>query len=360
MKIAYKGDIVTKESVLSDSFVVVENGIISYVGKDMPKDCDIVDYSGKYILPGFIDIHCHASALNMATDDPKEVAAYHKSHGTTSMLLTYYRDIPHEKLLKCLEEVKGLVGKSNVIGAHLEGPILNANFGTGYGNPQEFPDKAKYGKYVASGVVKQWTSSPEVDGVPEMIKDIAAAGIVPSIGHSEASYSQVLTAYNAGARLATHIFDATGTTKDESTMAGTEDISFDEACMLMDDMYYEVICDSNWVHVKKEKLALLIKTVGIDRVIAITDSFMSDGNEDSDINVFYMSDGHASLSGSKLTMDRVAENLHGAGYSPVDIAKMTAYNAAKLLRLSDRGEIAAGKRADLLLVSSDMQLIKVL
>ncbi len=360
MQVSYKGNIVTKEKVLTDSFVTVENGIITYIGKDRPKDGEIVDYSGKYVMPGFIDIHCHASALNMATDDPKEVAEYHKSHGTTSMLLTYYRDVPHEKLLTCLEQVKGLIGKSNVIGAHLEGPILNASRGTGSGLPQAFPDKNKYVKYIESGVVKQWTSSPEVDGVADMIKDISAAGIVPAIGHSDASYAQVKEAYLAGARLTTHMFDAMGTTKDESTMGGTEDISFGEACMLMDDMYYEVICDKNWVHVKKEKLALLIKTVGIDRVIAITDSFLSDGNVESDINVFYEADGHASLSGSKLTMDKVAQNLFNAGYSPAEVAKMTSYNAAKLLKLADRGEIAVGKRADLVVLSENMQFVKVL
>lgn len=360
MTVSYKGNIVTKESVLTDSFVTVENGIITYIGKDQPKDVNIVDYSGKYIMPGFIDIHCHASANNMATDNPKEVAEYHKSHGTTSMLLTYYRDVPHEKLLKCLDEVKALVGKSNVIGAHLEGPILNANFGTGSGKEQELPDKSKYTLYIESGVVKQWTSSPEVDGVAEMIKDISVAGIVPAIGHSKASYEQVLNAYNSGARLTTHIFNATGTTKDERTMGGTEDISFDEACMLMDDMYYEVICDKNWVHVKKEKLALLIKTVGIDRVIAITDSFMSDGNDQSDINVFYSADGKADLSGSKLTMDRVALNLYNAGYSLPEITKLTSFNAAKLLRLADRGEIAIGKKADIVLLDEKANFIKVL
>lgn len=360
MKICYKANIVTKESVLTDSFVTVENGIITYLGKDCPKDCEIADCTGKYIMPGFIDIHCHASALNMATDNPQEVGEYHLSHGTTSMLLTFYRDVPHEKLLNCLNEVKDLIGKSNVIGAHLEGPILNANFGTGSGNTQELPDKAKYSKYIESGVVKQWTSSPEVDGVAGMIKDISAAGIIPSIGHSKASYAQVKAAYDAGARLTTHIFDATGTTKDESTMDGTQDISFDEACMLMPDMFYEVICDKNWVHVKKEKLALLIKTVGIDRVIAITDSFMSDGDETSDINVFYSADGKADLSGSKLTMDKVAKNLFNAGYTPVQVSWLTAYNAAKLLKLSDRGEIAAGKKADIVLLDENANFIKVL
>ena len=103
MKIAYRANVVTKEKVLTDSFVATENGMIVYVGKDSPENCEIIDYSGKYIFPGFIDIHCHASAKNMAFEDTKEVALYHRAHGTTSMLLTFYRDVPHEKLIECLK-----------------------------------------------------------------------------------------------------------------------------------------------------------------------------------------------------------------------------------------------------------------
>ena len=343
--------------MLKNAFLSVENGKIVYIGNDKPEG-KITEFTEGYIVPGFIDIHCHAGGKYTTDEDPRAVAEYHLAHGTTSMLLTFYRDIPHEKLLSCLSEVKTMISDGgNVIGAHLEGPVLNANLGTGSGNFQNYPEKDKYVKYIESGVIKQWTSSPEVDGVIEMIKDIAGAGIVPAIGHSKASYSQVLNAYRAGARLVTHIFDATGTTKDERTLPGTEDISFDEACMLMDDMCYEVICDREWIHVKKEKLALLIKTVGIDRIIAITDSFRNDGNEQSDVNISYGADGKPDLSGSKLTMDKVAANLFRAGYTPCEVAKMTSYNASVLLGLFDRGEISVNKRADLLHLDENMEFV---
>jgi len=358
MKI-YQGDVVTKDAVLRDGYVGVEDGRIVSVGDNCPGNGVDFDCRGRYIAPGFVDIHCHAGGALMAYDDPAGVAAYHRAHGTTSMLLTFYRDVPHEKRLWCLERVGELIGQSSVVGAHLEGPVLNANFGTGSGNAQPRPDKAIYDAYIRTGVVRQWTTSPEVEGVADMIRDIAAAGIVPAIGHSKASYAQVAAAHAAGARIVTHIFDATGVTHDPATMGGTEDISFDEACMLMDDMFYEVICDSAWVHVKREKLALLIKTVGIDRVVAITDSFLTDGNEERDINIV-MENGREGLAGSKLTMDRVAANLYDAGYSPVDVCKMTARNPAAAVGLADRGEIAAGKKADLLLLGGDMRLLQVL
>ena len=355
----YQGNVVTENAVLENGYVGVEDGKIVYVGENCPPNGTVFRYPDCYIAPGFIDIHCHAGGPLMAYDDPVGVAAYHLAHGTTSLLLTFYRDVPHEKRLSCLLQVKDLIGKSNVVGAHLEGPVLNANFGTGSGNAQPLPADIPYDAYIKTGVVRQWTTSPEVEGVPDMIRDIAAAGIVPAIGHSKASYAQVAAAYAAGARIVTHIFDATGTTRDPATMGGTEDISFDEACMLMDDMFYEVICDSDWIHVKREKLALLIKTVGLDRVVAITDSFLTDGNEARDVNIF-TANGHDSLSGSKLTMDRVAANLHGAGYDAVAVAKLTATNAARAIGLADRGVIAEGKKADLVVLDRNMRLLQVL
>ena len=133
-------------------------------------------------------------------------------------------------------------------------------------------------------------------------------------------------------------------------------MSFDNAVMLMDDMYYEVICDSDWVHVRKEMLDLLIKTVGVDRIIAITDLDICDAVDDGrDIAV-----ANGILSGTQLTLDKVCFNLFNAGYKVFDIFKMTSLTPARALNILDRGEIAVGKRADLCVFDKDMKFIKVL
>ena len=177
---------------------------------------------------------------------------------------------------------------------------------------------------------------------------------MPALGHSAANYEQVKKAYENGARITTHIFDATKAPA--SAYIGTLEADFNESCMLMDDMYYEVICDAKWIHVRKEKLALLIKTVGIDRVVAITDMSAKNTIEDGcDVNFV---DGI--LSGTKLTMDKVAVNLFNGGYSLNQVFKMTSLNPAKALNLTDRGEIAVGKKADLILVDDKAKFIKVL
>jgi N-acetylglucosamine-6-phosphate deacetylase len=126
--------------------------------------------------------------------------------------------------------------------------------------------------------------------------------------------------------------------------------------MLMDDMYYEVICDAEWVHVRKEKLDLLIKTVGIDKIVAITDidcaGLKDDGRDIAVVN--------GQLFGTKLTLDKVAMNLFNAGYRIEDIFKMVSYNPARALNLLDRGEIDIGKKAHLCLFDEKMKFVKVL
>ena len=353
--ISYKGKIVLKDTVL-EGYVSVFNDNIVYVGKECPKG-KIVDFGNSYITPGLIDIHCHSSFNNSATENPKEVADFHLSHGVTTMLLTYYKDVPHDKLLVCLDKVKKLVEDGgNVYGAHLEGPYISG--AQGYCAGERFdvlPDVNVYSEYLKFGIIRQWTSAPEIDGVIDFIKEIRKQGVIPAIGHSNASYTQVKNAYDNGAKIVTHIFDATGTAQ-VGTFKGTKDVSFDESCMLMDDMYYEAICDAEWVHVRKEKLDLLIKTVGIDKIVAITDIDCAGLKDDGrDIAVV---DGQ--LFGTKLTLDKVAMNLFKAGYRIEDIFKMVSYNPARALNLLDRGEIDIGKKAHLCLFDEKMKFVKVL
>lgn len=350
--IVYKSKVLLESGII-DGYLSVCDGMIEYVGTDRP-DGETCEIGEGIIAPGFVDIHCHSSNRNYAHTDPVEVANFHLSHGTTTMLLTYYRDIPHEKLLCCLENTK-LAMKScrNVYGAHLEGPYLNANLGFGQGT-NDSPDMEKCEEYIRSGVVRQWTSAPEIEGVPELIARISECGIVPALGHSAANYGQVKTAYDKGARIATHLFDATRAP--ESAYVGTLEVDFNEACMLMDGMFYEVICDENWIHVRREKLALLLKTVGIDRVVAITDMSAACNEDDGrDVTIY---DGL--LRGTRLTMDRVAKNLRKGGFTLPEIFKMTSLNPSRALGLNDRGAIRKGMRADLILIGENADFIKVL
>ena len=91
----FKSKILLKNKII-DGFLTLQNGLITYVGETCPTD-NFIEITNGIIAPGFVDIHCHSSLTNSAVDNPEEVAAFHLSHGTTTLLLSYYRDIPHEQ-----------------------------------------------------------------------------------------------------------------------------------------------------------------------------------------------------------------------------------------------------------------------
>ncbi len=358
----YKGNIVLKNKILFGGYVSIENGKIISVSETCP-NFNFEDCQGNYILPGFIDVHCHGGQGALGHEDIEKVSAYHKSHGTTTMLISFYRNIPHETILKSLFDIKRLSKTlTNIYGAHLEGPYLNSSLGANIGNKQDNqPNSLLYNEYIKTGVVKSWTCSPEVCGVLDFIKDVKekAPEIVIGIGHSTASFPVIKSARDSGASLITHIFDATGYTPYSNPYyVGTKDLDFDLSAMYLDGFYYEVIFDKNHAHVRKEMLEILIKLKGKDKVIFITDYLCEDKNApetDEDINVI-----NGELSGSKLTMDKVAKNLFNAGYNFVDIAKFTALNASKCFSMKDRGEIKVGKRADMVILNDKAELIGVI
>ena len=351
----FKGNIILKDSIFN-GYVSTEGGNIVYIGTEKPDYYSDTEKTGNgFIAPGFIDIHCHSSQFFSAKDNQEEVADFHLNHGVTTMLLTYYRDICHEELLQCLNKTAvAMKTKKNLYGAHLEGPYINASLGFGVGE-ELIPDQKVYDEYIKTGIVRQWTCSPEIAGTEKFIERIGAAGIIPAIGHSMASYTQVKAAHERGAKIVTHLFDATGCSEPPA-YRGTKGFSFDEACMLMDDMFYEIICDCEWIHVKKEKLDLLIKTVGEDKIVAVSDMSCAGAEDDGrDVNI-----SGEDLCGTKLTMDKVARNLFRAGYGLNRIFKFTSLNGARALGLDDRGEIAVGNKAHLIYVNENAEFQKIL
>jgi N-acetylglucosamine-6-phosphate deacetylase len=360
---ALKGNIVTADSLLSGGAVVVRDGVIAGVYKNteqLPEVQRIYDFGGSLIAPGFVDIHCHGSRRVMVNEDPGAVAAYHYKRGTTSMLLSLYRDLSRAEILDALARI-GAEMKSapNIMGVHMEGPYLNPSLGS-KGKKSVVIDKAEYRAVIDSGLVKQWTFAPEIEGAAAFCREIAGKGIVPAIGHSAASPAEVADAVKNGARIVTHLMDATGSSIDPTRYPGTKEVDFDAACLLEDGLYYEVINDREGIHVRPEMVKLIIKTAGIDKVVGITDCYAgqdadADRDDGADIN-FYKGE----LTGSKLTMDGVARNFLRLGLSVCEVFKVTALNPARALGVADTvGQIKAGCRANILIADAELNKIEV-
>ena len=350
------GKIVLGDKVIEDGAVAVENGIIKYCGKreDAPVIGECTDYKDSLIVPGFIDVHCHAGGERWCYEDPVAVAEYHLSHGTTSMCHTLYRDMSIDDTVKAIADIRAAMKIcKNIIGVHLEGPYLNPKYGSMVQDTEVIADPADYMKLFEDDTVVHVSFAPEVEGTDVLLKVLKEKGIVPAIGHSVASYEQIKKVVDGGVMNVTHLFDATGASIEPTRWDGTIEVDFNAACLLCDGITYEIICDKMGIHVRPEMLRLADKTVGIDNLVGITDA-CTGSEDDTDVNIV---DGE--LTGSKLTMDKVFKNFVNVGFSLCDAVKFTSTNAARLMGLSDKGSLKVGMSADIAVLDDDYEILKV-
>ncbi len=356
MNFALLGNVVLEHGIVEDGAVVVRNGKIEYAGKreDAVLPGTVIECGDKLIGPGFVDIHNHL--LDMEPDKIEKIrkaADFHLQNGTTALLFTLYRDIPHAKLLEIFQKVKlEMPTWPQLLGIHMEGPYLNPEYGAvGTGMTSHIPDPEEYRQLIASGLVRQWTFAPENENTDIFLEDILKAGIVPAIGHSEADAERVFEVCEKGVKIVTHMFDALGNGGVANNVHKTDTAS---AVMLMDNLYYEIICDGEQAHVPYPMIRLLLKTVGEGRLVAITDSIcLPEGNRDA----VYVG---GELSGSCMTMRRAAQNLQKVGLGIVDVFRAVASNPARAIGAENEvGSIRAGKRANLIVTDSGFSEITV-
>ena len=355
------GRVVLKDKVLEKAAVTMENGVIVHVSKDAQPALEnktLIDVQNAFIVPGFVDIHCHAGGEYWAHENPEQAALHHLNSGTTSIVLTLYHDIGHEGLIQGAKRIKEAMDQErpgNIAGLHLEGPYLSKEYGAS-AKTARIPDPDEYNAYIREfgTLIRQWTFTPEVQGTDAFIEAAAAAGIVLAIGHSAASPERVYEVVDKGVTHCTHLCNATGCSVAPSRYAGTQEVSFDQAVMLNDKVTCEVINDSMGVHVRPLMTKLIAKTIGIDRLVGITDACVGSSGGD-DVNIV---DGE--IYGSTLNMLRVAKNfMKNTGLSIVEVFRVCALNPAKVAGLTDRGEIAVGKRADVLLLDDNLEIREI-
>lgn len=350
------GTVVIGDKVITDGAVAVEKGIIVYSGEraGAPLIGEAVDYKGALIVPGFVDIHCHAGGEYWCYEDPRAVADHHLAHGTTSMCETLYRDMSIDETVDAIARIREAMDDcKNIIGVHLEGPYLNPKYGAMVEDREVVADPDEYMRLFEDGTVIHVSFAPEVKGTDGLLNVLKEKGIVPAIGHSMASYEDVSRAVEGGVKNVTHLFDATGAAISPTRWDGTIEVDFNAATLLCDGLCYELICDEKGVHVRPEMVRLAAKTVGIDNLIGITDA-CTGTTDDTDINFL-----NGELNGSKLTMNRVFRNFVSYGFTLCDAVKFTSSNASRLMGLSDRGSLEKGKIADICVLDENYDIIKV-
>lgn len=330
-----------------------------------------LDAEGKHIIPGFIDIHTHGANnvdINHAkTQDFAKISSFYASQGTTSYLASIVTDT-EENTLWCIDQIKDAINEKNngvngakLLGIHLEGPFLDPQFrGSMAEHLLRKGDSNLFEKYyeAAEGTLKYITVSPEIEGVLELISEASRLGIVVAIGHSGADYDTAMNAINNGATCTTHTFNGMKLMHQHfPAIAGA---------VLESDIYCEAICDGRHLH--PAVVRLLIKTKGLDKVVAVTDSIMATGLSDGDyilgVNKVRVTDGDAKLvrdgtrAGSTLTMINALKNLIAfTGGSLEEIIPLLTTNPASVMGIIDhKGAIAVGKDADIVILDENLDV----
>ena len=248
----------------------------------------------------------------------------------------------------------------------MEGPYLNPKFGCDKEhNPWKGPvAKENYQPIIdhAGELARVWCLAPERENILQFVLDAkkASPNARFTVAHSEASPQQIEALMPYGLCIGTHHTNATG---DRFRYSETRGVCVDEAVNNNPDIYAELICDSRGIHVDPYMLRLVRRIKGDDRIILISDVYVADGPVPeefagvTDINF----DWAGEIAGSNLTLEVACRNMmRHTGASIVDVFKYASYNPAKVLGLTDRGEIAVGKRADLVVVDYKMNVQNVI
>jgi N-acetylglucosamine-6-phosphate deacetylase len=364
-KLIAGGRVVTPEGVLDPGWVLVEDGAIGAVGSgEAPGDVEVVDASGGWVVPGFVDIHCHGGGGESFTDtDPARVrraVAAHRRHGTTTQLASLVsRPVP--ELVNQVATLADLTADGLIAGIHLEGPFLSAAR-CGAHDPSVLrpPDDESVSALLAAGrgAIRMVTIAPELDGALTAVKRLTSAGVLAALGHTDATEAQVLPAIDAGATVATHLFNGMRPLHHrEPGPIGT----------LLDDerVTVELICDL--VHVHPSVIRMAARHAGPTRTVLVTDAIAAAGVGDGVYDVGGLAvtvtdgvptlAGGASLAGSTLTMDAAFRNLvRGCGLSVREAVAATATQPAELLGLSKTtGSLTAGLTADLVILDDNLK-----
>ena len=345
----------------------VEGGCIRLLPQDgaLEDGVKVYDAEGKKVVPGFLDIHTHGAVgvdVNAATaEELGKIGHFMATQGTTSWLCSVLTDTK-EQTLWCIDEFKKHKKLENdgadLLGIHLEGPFLAKEFKGAM--PEHLLRDAdvellKEYQEAAEGNIRYLTVSPEIEGIVDAIPAVRDLGIVVAIGHSGADYDTSMKAIENGAASCTHIFNAMKLLHQHFPAI--------MGAAMESDIYCEAICDGRHLH--PGVVRLLIKTKGLDRVVAITDSIMAaglpDGNYKLGVNDVVVVDGDAKLAsngvraGSTLTTGQALKNIMKFTGRPIEeVLQLLTVNPAKLIGVFDKkGSIADGKDADLVILDEE-------
>ncbi|MFI7596851.1 N-acetylglucosamine-6-phosphate deacetylase [Actinoplanes sp. NPDC049681] len=319
------------------------------------------------IVPGFVDLHCHGGGGHTFTRgdaaDAAQAASFHLRHGTTTMLASLVSS-PYELMRDATGAYLPLVAEGAIAGIHFEGPYLSA-VRCGAQNPEFLRDPAleelsalvKLG----AGTIRMVTIAPELRGALDAVRFLVEHGVVAALGHTDATYEQTVAGIAAGATVGTHVFN--GMRPPHHREPGPVVALLDSPSIVC-----ELVADGIHLHDGMLRFAAHATTY---RSALVTDAMdaagMPDGSYELGGQEVTVADRVArlardgSIAGSTLTMDAAFRQAVGAGLDLPTAVAMASTTPARALGLGDQvGALEAGLRADLVVLSADLQVKRVM
>lgn len=370
MTVRVSGKVVTPTGVIRQGCVELDGERISAVA-EYPSIRD-----GHWIVPGFVDMHTHGGGGHTFTtgdvDEARGAAAFHLSHGTTSLLASLVSS-PYELMRDATSAYAPLVKEGVLAGLHYEGPYLSA-VRCGAQNPEFLRDPSvdELSELLAigEGAVRMVTLAPELPGALAAIELLVSRRVVAALGHTDATYEQTTAGVIAGATVATHLFNG---------MRGPHHREPGPVFALLGSP--NVVCElvADGVHLHQGTLAFAAGVAGPDRAALVTDAMAAAGMPDGEYELggqpvvvdggtvrLATSDSAAdssagAIAGSTLTMDAALRQAVAAGIPIADACRMAAGTPARAIGLGERiGALLPGWRADLVVLDDDLNVVRVM
>ena len=333
------------------------------------RDQVTLDLSGHWIVPGFVDMHVHggggASFSAGTAEEALAVINTHRRHGTTTMVASTVTGELGD-LAQQAGALSELVEQGDLAGIHFEGPFISPGR-CGAHDPALLrdPDPTEVRKLVdaARGTARMMTLAPELPGGIDSVRMLADSGVIAAVGHTDSTYEATVQAVEAGARVATHLFNA---------MPALGHRSPGPVAALLEDERVTVELINDGTHLHPAALELAFHRAGAGRVAFITDAMgaagMGDGRYPLGPLEVEVRDGVArlteggSIAGSTLTLDEAFRRAVRVDGLPVeDAVRALSLNPARLLGVEDRtGSLEEGKYADLVVLDDAFEVAGVM
>lgn len=369
-----KSDKIVTDGRLIDGYIYINgNAIVGVETQEYPAD-QSADYTGLYVSPGLIDVHTHGGGgydfLDGSTLSVEAACGFHLAHGVTALAPTVSAaeiSVMEQAAVAVAEVKEKRATPVSILGVHLEGPYLSS-VQCGAQCPRFItePKEKDYRRIVErlGPNILRWTYAPERDTGGTFCRFITRSGITASAGHTDAKYSDMMTAIQNGCTLITHLYSCTSTiTRDH----GFRSLGVVESAYLRDELAVELIGDGR--HLPAELIQMVLKIKGSDNVLLVSDSLAITGTDAVKGRMgatdFIVEDGvcklcdRSAFAGSIVTGDAILRFMTGkCGLSVPAAVRLMTETPAKQFKLK-KGHIRAGYDADIIVFDNDINICVV-